>query len=103
MDNFFFQAAHIPGLNNQIADSFSIWISEIPPPVSRFSVSQLGLPSFQPNSNILDMTFQSYLHSAAKYMRSGLATSTLKMYDTAWSHFGSFCATFSVNMLPVNV
>lgn len=36
-------------------------------------------------------------------MRSGLATSTLKMYDTAWSHFSSFCATFSVNILPVNV
>lgn len=36
-------------------------------------------------------------------MRSGLATSTLKMYDTAWSHFSSFCATFSVNVLPVNV
>lgn len=49
------------------------------------------------------MTFQSYLHSAAKYMRSGLATSTLKMYDSAWSHFSSFCATFSVDVLPVNV
>lgn len=99
--------------NDMISDSYtsnggtsvwiSIWISEIPPPVSRFSISQLGLPSLQPNRNKLHMTLQSYLHSAAKYMRSGLATSTLKMYDTAWSHFSSFCATFSVNILPVNV
>ncbi|KAK2863779.1 hypothetical protein Q7C36_002933 [Tachysurus vachellii] len=37
------------------------------------------------------------------YMCSGLAKSTLKMYDSALSHFSSFCATFNVDVLPVNV
>ncbi len=36
-------------------------------------------------------------------MRNGLAKTTLKMYDSAWSHFSSFCATLSVAVLPVNV
>ncbi|KAL1277250.1 hypothetical protein QQF64_023923 [Cirrhinus molitorella] len=49
------------------------------------------------------MTLQSHLHSAACYMRSSLAKSTLIMYDSAWFHFSSFCATFSVVVIPVNV
>ena len=46
---------------------------------------------------------QSYMCSAAHYMRSGLAKSTLKMYDSAWSYYTSFCATFSAEVLPVNI
>ncbi|KAL1260216.1 hypothetical protein QQF64_008043 [Cirrhinus molitorella] len=47
------------------------------------------------------MTLQSHLRSAARYMRSGLAKSTLKMYDSAWFHFSSFFAIFSVAVMPV--
>lgn len=41
--------------------------------------------------------------SAAHYMRSGLSKATLKSYDSAWSYFSSFCSSFSVPVLPVNV
>ena len=35
-------------------------------------------------------------------MRSGLAKSTIKTYDTAWCHFTQFCGDFNVPVLPVN-
>lgn len=71
--------------------------------MSGCSAIQPGLPPFQPNCTRLDMTLQSYLCSAATYICSGLATSTLKMCDSACSHLSSLCATFSVAVLPVNV
>lgn len=36
-------------------------------------------------------------------MRMGLAKSTIKMYDSAWSSYTSFCSSFSVHVLPLNV
>lgn len=41
--------------------------------------------------------------SAAGFMRSGLAKSTWKMYDFPWSYFTSFCAAYSVAVLPRNI
>ena len=43
------------------------------------------------------------MKSASQYMRNGLAKSTLKMYESAWSHFSSFSAAFSVPVMPVNI
>lgn len=37
------------------------------------------------------------------YMLSGLAKFTLKMYGSAYSYFTSFCTTFYVAVLPVNI
>ncbi|ROI27819.1 hypothetical protein DPX16_23141 [Anabarilius grahami] len=36
-------------------------------------------------------------------MRSGLAKTTFKTYDSAWSSFSDFCYAFSVPILPVNI
>ncbi len=41
--------------------------------------------------------------SAAHYMRSGLANSTLKLYDSAWSYFSAFCSIFSVAIFPISI
>ena len=43
------------------------------------------------------------MNSAAFYMRQGLAKSTIKMYDSAWSKFCSFCTGFSVPVMPANI
>ncbi|XP_035854557.1 uncharacterized protein LOC118494467 [Sander lucioperca] len=61
------------------------------------------MPSFQPNHSRLNNPLQSYVRSAAQYMWGGLAKSTLKSYDLAWSYFITFCASVSVAALPVNV
>lgn len=44
-----------------------------------------------------------YLQTAAQYMRKGLSVSTLKSYDSAWSHFSSFCAALSTVPIPANI
>ncbi len=36
-------------------------------------------------------------------MSSGLAKSTLKLYDSAWSYFTAFCSSFSVAILPISI
>lgn len=61
------------------------------------------MPSVQPNHSRLRNPLQSYVHSAAQYMRGGLAISTLKSYDSAWSVFITFCASLSVAAMPVNI
>lgn len=43
------------------------------------------------------------MNSASHYMRKGLAKSTLRMYESAWSHFTTFSAAFSVPVMPVNI
>lgn len=61
------------------------------------------MSAIQSNYSRLGDALQPFLRSAARYMRGGLAKSTLKMYDSAWSHFSNFCATLSVATLPVNI
>jgi len=61
------------------------------------------MPTFQSNHSRLKTPLQSYMHSAAQYMRGGLASSTLKSYDSAWSYFISFCASLSVAVLPIKI
>ena len=36
-------------------------------------------------------------------MRKGVSKNTLKVYDSAWYFFSSFCLSFSVNPIPVNI
>ncbi len=36
-------------------------------------------------------------------MRFGMAKSTLKGYDSAWSYFSLFCAAFAVPTFPINI
>ncbi|KAK2854563.1 hypothetical protein Q7C36_006432 [Tachysurus vachellii] len=48
-------------------------------------------------------TLRSYLSAASLYMRSSIAKSTLKVYDSAWFRFTSFSATFSAPVLIVNI
>lgn len=62
-----------------------------------------ALPSIRPDCSRLSTTLQSYLSAASQYMRSSLAKSTLKVYDSAWIRFNSFCAFFSIPVLPVNI
>lgn len=61
------------------------------------------MSTVQSNYSRLNDSLQPYLRSAAGYMRGGLAKSTLKMYDSAWSHFTNFCATLAIAPLPVNI
>lgn len=67
------------------------------------SAIQPNLPFIHSNCARLNPTLLTYMHSAARDMRSGLVKSTLKMYDSAWSYFTFFCAIFSVALLPVNI
>lgn len=64
---------------------------------------QPNLSTIHSNCKRLNPTLKSYMLLAASCMWSGLAKSTLKMYDSAWSYFTSFCASFSVAVLPVNI
>ncbi len=43
------------------------------------------------------------LSSASKYMRLGLAKSTIKAYDSAWYFYSTFCASLLLKPLPVNI
>lgn len=61
------------------------------------------MPNLRPNGARLNAALQTYLSSASHYMRSGLAKSTLKTYDSAWYYFSSFCAAFSVAVSPINI
>ncbi|XP_035268944.1 uncharacterized protein LOC118225046 [Anguilla anguilla] len=78
-------------------------LAGVPNPVSRRRTFQPAMPNLQPNGARLNASLQTYLSSASHYMRSGLAKSTLKMYDSAWYHFSSFCAAFSVAVSPINI
>ena len=51
----------------------------------------------------LSQQLQSYMASAATYMRKGLSKATIKSYDSAWAHYSQFCSHFSVSTLPVNI
>lgn len=51
----------------------------------------------------MNTLLKKYLNSSALYMRAGLAKTTLKTYDSAWSSFSDFCKAFSVPNLPVNI
>ena len=44
-----------------------------------------------------------YLEVARAYMRKGLAASTLKTYDFAWSTFAIFCVSVCVPLKPVSM
>ena len=63
------------------------------------------MPGFQPDCFRLDRrpALTTYLTAATGYMRLGLAGSTLKSYDSAWSYFSSFCDSFGVTPLPVDI
>ena len=61
------------------------------------------MPPFPADYNGLNESLHPLLMSAAIYMRAGLASSTLKQYDHAWLHYTSFCSTFRVCPMPVNI
>lgn len=56
-----------------------------------------------PFSNSRLTLLSSYLETASKYMRFGMAKSTLKVYDSAWSYFSLFCTAFTVPVFPINI
>ena len=60
-----------------------------------FSFADPGLAQEAPLVSLMD--------AAAKYMRKGLAPSTVKMYDSAWWFFRSFCMRFACPPLPLNI
>ena len=43
------------------------------------------------------------LYSASKYMRLGLAKSTIKAYDSAWYFFSSFCINLLLCSYPLDI
>lgn len=63
------------------------------------------MPSIHSDDSRLSTSrpLQDLLYSASKYMRLGLAKSTIKAYDSAWYFFSSFCASLLLSPLPVDV
>lgn len=66
----------------------SFKISEFPQHVSRCR-QQHFLPPTQSNGTELGSSLQQLTNSAARYMRLGLAQSTLNLHDSAWPYYSS--------------
>ena len=65
---------------------------------------RMPLPSIQSDDFRLSTSkpLQDLLYSASKFMRVGLAKSTLK-YDSAWYFFSSFCANLLLSPIPIDI
>lgn len=61
------------------------------------------LPSLQFNYPRLNDSLGHPISSANQYIRLGLAKSTLKTYNSAWSYYSSFCIAHAVSTVPVDI
>ena len=63
------------------------------------------MPAIQSDDSRLSTPklLQDLLDSASKYIRLGLAKSTIKAYDSAWYFFSSFCANLILSPIPEDI
>lgn len=94
-NNFILKATYLPHNSNK-ADVLSHFkFQEFHARCPEAYPSSLPCPPFQQNGLRLS-SLSSYMEAASKYMRFGMAKSTLKAYDSAWSYFSLLCTAFAV-------
>lgn len=99
-NNFILKATYLPHISNK-ADVLSHFkFQEFHARFPEAHPSSLPCPLSAKRSQI---KFSFLIYGSSQYMRFGIAKSTLKACDSAWSYFSLFCTAFAVSAIPINM